>query len=232
MVPEFEAAIDPNPEKGSLYRVLAAYACLDPHTGYVQGMNFIAALIVAPTVLAQQPQVSTAPTPASMPASADAGALNAVTTSTTTTTAAAPSSSSFQGCPLSIEDERAAFELFVRLMQASGVRRVFDARDDYLHCLLLRLEFHVKGFLPYLHEHLDQARTHLIDLFEGAEKKVHRQERIRMKACCVCVPLDSILLRLIVSLFFRKKYLTRFSLWNGSRRFSCTTSTLKHRARR
>ena len=170
MVPEFEAAIDPNPEKGSLYRVLAAYACLDPHTGYVQGMNFIAALIVAPTVLAQQQQVSTAPTPASIAANAASGSLQAGTTSTTVTVAAAAtsssSSSSFQGCPLSIEDERAAFELFVRLMQASGVRRVFDARDDHLHCLLLRLEFHVEGFLPYLHEHLDQVHTSMMDSFK------------------------------------------------------------------
>ena len=155
VVPEFEAAIDPDPERGSLYRVLAAYACLDPHTGYVQGMNFIAALLVTPTVLAQQNASS--PTSALASTKTEEGSSSAVTTITTTATAAAAAPASFQGCPLSMEDERAAFELFVRLMQASGLRRVFDARDDQLHCLLMRLEFHVEGFLPFLHEHLNQV---------------------------------------------------------------------------
>jgi hypothetical protein len=35
----------------------------------------------------------------------------------------------------------AAFLLFARLMQATGLRRLFDTRDDLLHTLILRVDW-------------------------------------------------------------------------------------------
>jgi hypothetical protein len=188
VVSEFEAAIDPDSQNGSLYRLLVAYACLDPHIGYVQGMNFVAALLVAPTVLAHQASIAQQATVKQSLLQADIANLavgkeatakqalvqqskplgdnaamsseaapRAATNAVKATLLSAPPPPTFQGCPLSVEDEAVAFGLLVRLMQASGLRRVFDAQDDHLHTLLLRLEFHVHGLMPTLHEHLEQV---------------------------------------------------------------------------
>ena len=47
------------------------------------------------------------------------------------------------------------FRLFVRLMQATSLRRVFDHRDDLLHQLILGLDVTVHEILPVLHTHLE-----------------------------------------------------------------------------
>ena len=49
----------------------------------------------------------------------------------------------------------AAFLLFVRLMQATGLRRVFDATDDHLHALVRRLDWHLAHVAPALAAHLE-----------------------------------------------------------------------------
>ena len=74
--PLFAEVIDPDPEHGDLYRLLVAYAALDPAVGYVQGMNFIAALCLscAQGEGGEDPAAAAASVSASAPA-ADAGAL-------------------------------------------------------------------------------------------------------------------------------------------------------------
>jgi len=165
---EFETTVDSDPMHGSLYRLLIAYACLDPQLGYVQGTNFIAALCLA----------AAKPDPPSSSGDGAEGASSTSSSSSDNSSSDGSSSSSSAGgvarasktndgpddlaarrAAIEAEGTEAAFLLFTRMMQASGLRKVFDTQDDLLHTLILRLDWHLRGCLPSLHAHLEQEEV-------------------------------------------------------------------------
>ena len=161
---EFETTVDSDPMRGSLYRLLIAYACLDPQVGYVQGMNFIAALCLA---VAKPDQLSssvndvegTSASSSSSSSSSSGGTGNGTGNAGTPPGASSGRDAAARRAAINAEGTEAAFLLFTRMMQASGLRKVFDTQDDLLHTLILRLDWHLRGCLPALHAHLEQEEV-------------------------------------------------------------------------
>jgi hypothetical protein len=140
----YSGAFDPDPETGPLYRLLVAYAAFDPALGYVQGMNYVAALCIF--------------------VAHDATAAKTNRESAhRLSLAAAPYPDDKQSVGSNKVDEVAAFRLFVKLMLSTELRRVYDSDDDHLDSLALRLKWHVKFILPKLSDHLERLNLPLIE---------------------------------------------------------------------
>jgi hypothetical protein len=169
--------------------------------GYVQGMNFIAALCIAHAEAQQLQEAGLPPLPVTMPVSipkpntgSATGGAGVVGSSSTSggvprrptikgvasshmhfnLMMSSSSNNSFQDNLQTLDPLRmaeaishgdactkseGAFLLFTRMMQASGLRRIFDSRDEYLHVLLQRLDWHMRNIMPELHEHLEYEQV-------------------------------------------------------------------------
>jgi hypothetical protein len=136
---EFSIVLDQT-EDGELYQILAAYASIDTNVGYVQGMNYIAAMCLSAMRHAQTTYT---------PDNDQVDPMLKITKPKDVEDIAGKKKK------IAIPNVEASFLLFVRLMQGTGLRRLYDSKDAHLHELILRLDWHIRGCLPKLHAHLE-----------------------------------------------------------------------------
>lgn len=150
---EFTSSLDQS-EDGELYQILAAYVAIDSSVSYVQGSLLSTRILLSHLT--------------DLLYSACLGMNYIAAMCLTASHHAGKNEQADQSDDIEdIEDiagkrkkiaavgTEAAFLLFVRLMQGTGLRRLYDRNDDHLHELILRLDWHIRGCLPTLHAHLE-----------------------------------------------------------------------------